>query len=191
MMIYSTGPGGIALAIKRERMKKGEKIKLSKGVTEQIKGSEGLIIASYKGLTFNQMDNIRRAVKGGGNEFRVIKNTLLKKSLQSCNINALDPYLKESTALVVVRKDFAAVAKDIKKYSKDYANFAVKAGFLDGKALSKDDVLRIADLPSREQLLAQMLATMNAPVQNFVSVLANIPRSFLNVLNALKDKKGE
>jgi large subunit ribosomal protein L10 len=171
--------------------KKEQKIDYSKGVTEQIKTSEGLIVASYKGLTFSQMDNIRRAVKGSGNDFRVIKNTLLKKSLNSCDITALDPHLKESTALVVVYKDFAAVAKEVKKYSKDYANFAVKAGFMDGKALSQDDVLRIADLPSREQLLAQTLATMNAPVQNFVSVLANIPRSFLNVLNALKDKKGE
>lgn len=168
---------------------KEQKIEFSKGVAESIKAAEGLIVASYKGLTFSQMDNIRRAVKGSGNDFRVIKNTLLKKSLNSCDITTLDPYLKESTALVVVRKDFAAAAKEIKKYSKDYANFAVKAGYMEGKVLSKDDVLRIADLPSREQLLSMVLATMNAPVQNFVSVLANIPRSLLNVLNGIKDNK--
>jgi len=168
---------------------KEQKIEFSKGVAEQIKSSEGLIIASHDGLKFAQMDNVRRAIKDGGNDFCVIKNTLLKKALGICNVDALDPYLKESTALVVVRKDFAAVAKEIKKYSKDYAGFAVKAGLMENKVLSKDDVLRIADLPSREQLLAQTLATMNAPVQNFVSVLANIPRSLLNVLNALKDQK--
>ena len=170
-------------------MKKEQKIELAKGVANEIAGTEGMIITSYKGLTFPQMDNIRRAVKGGGNDFRVIKNTLLKKALNSCNIDVLDQFLTESTALVLVRKDFAAVAKDIKKYSKDYAQFAVKAGYLEKKLLKKEDVLAIADLPSRERLLAQLLATMNAPAQNFVSLLANIPRSLLNVLNAAKEKR--
>jgi large subunit ribosomal protein L10 len=170
---------------------KSTKIEIGKKVSESISSAEGLIVASYKGLTFTQIENVRRAVKTSGNDFRVIKNTILKKSLNSCNIDVLDPYLKESTALIVVNKDFAAVAKELKKYAKDYANFDVKAGLLEGKLLPKEDVLRIADLPSRDQLLAQLLATMNAPVQNFVSVLANIPRSFLNVLNAHKDKMGE
>ncbi len=173
------------------KRRKEQKIELAKGVAEEIANAEGLIVASYKGLTFPQMDNIRRAVKSSGNDFRVIKNTLLKKALNSRDINALDQFLTESTALVLVRKDFAAVAKEVKKYSKDYAQFAVKAGYLESKLLKKEEVIAIADLPSRDQLLAQVLATMNAPVQNFVSLLANIPRSLLNVLNALKDKKQE
>lgn len=171
------------------KMKKEQKIELSKGVADEIKNAEGVIIAGYQGLTFAQMDNIRRSIKNNGNDFRVIKNTLLKKALNGLGVNQLDPYLVESTALVIVNKDFAAAAKDIKKYAKDYAKFTVKAGLMENKLLSEKDVIAIADLPSREQLLAQLLATMNAPVQNFVSVLANIPRSLLNVLNALKDKK--
>ena len=171
------------------KMKKGQKIELAKGVANEITNAEGIIITSYKGLNFPQMDNVRRAVKSGGNDFRVIKNTLLKKALNGCNIDALNQFLTESTAMVLVRKEFAAAAKDIKKYSKDYAQFAVKAGYFNNKFLSKDDVLAIADLPPREQLLAQLLATMNAPVQNFISLLANIPRSLLNVLNAVKERE--
>lgn len=170
-------------------MKKEQKIELAKGVAEEIKKAEGVILTSYKGLTFKQIDTIRRSIKTDGNDFRVIKNTLLKKALHSCDINSMDDYLVESTALIVIRTDFAAAAKDVKKYSKDFAHFAVKAGIMDSKPLSEKDVIRIADLPPREQLLSQMLATMNAPVQNFVSVLANIPRSFLNVLNAIRDAK--
>ena len=171
------------------KMRKEQKIELAKGVAEEIKKAEGLILTSYKGLTFPQIDTIRRAIKADGNDFRVIKNTLLKKALNSCDINDMDSYLVESTALVIVHKDFAAAAKSVKKYSKDFQHFAVKAGLMESKALQEKDVLAIADLPSRDQLLAQMLATMNAPVQNFVSVLAAIPRSVLNVLNAIKDKK--
>lgn len=170
-------------------MRKEQKIKLAQGVAEEIKQAEGFIIASYKGLNFTQMDTIRRSIKSNGNDFRVIKNTLLKKALNSCDINEMDEYLVESTALVIVRQDFAAAAKAVKKHSKDFQQFAVKAGYMENSKLQETDVLRIADLPPREQLLAQMLSTMNAPVQNFVSVLANIPRSFMNVLNAIRDQK--
>ncbi|MBC7195679.1 MAG: 50S ribosomal protein L10, partial [Deferribacterales bacterium] len=74
-------------------------------------------------------------------------------------------------------------------YAKDYKNFDIKAGYFEGTALSKEDVIALADLPSREELLAKMLGSMSAPTRNFVSLLANIPRSLLNVLNAIKDKK--
>ncbi|GAB7140215.1 50S ribosomal protein L10 [Deferribacterales bacterium RsTz2092] len=170
-------------------MKKQEKIEISKGVVEEISGAEGIVLASYKGMSFPQMDVVRRAIKGGGNDFRVVKNTLLRKALNSSKIDSLDEFLVESTVLVVVRKDFAATAKTLKKFSGDFPFLAVKAGIMDGVFLSGKEVLRIADLPSREQLLAQLFATMEAPYQNFVSLLANIPRSFLNVLNAIKGKK--
>ena len=171
------------------KMKKEQKIELAKGVANEIADAEGIIITSFKGLTFPQMDNIRRTVKNSGNDFRVIKNSLLKKALNSLNIDVLDQYLTESTAMVLVRNEFAAAAKDIKKYFKDYPPFVVKAGYFGKKLLKKEDVIAVADLPSRDQLLAQVLATMNAPIQNFVSLLANIPRSLLNVLNAVKEKK--
>ena len=176
------------------KMRKEHKIELAKGVAEEIKNAEGFILASYKGLNFPQMDTIRRSIKANGNDFRVIKNTLLKKALNRIEIDSLDGYLKQSTAMVLVRRDFAAAAKSLKKYSKDFQTkdaqpLKIKAGVLDKKALNAAEVAAIADLPSREVLLAQVLATMNAPVQNCVSLLANIPRSFLNVLNAIKDNK--
>lgn len=171
------------------KMRKEHKIELAKKVADEIKSAEGVIITEYKGLKFSEIDAIRSSIKKSGNDFRVIKNTLLKKALQSCEISDFDQYLVQSTALIVVKKDFAAVAKDVKKFSKDYQPFNVKAGLMESTFLSESEVLKIADLPSREQLLAQALASLNAPVQNFVSVLANIPRSFLNVLTAIKDKK--
>lgn len=170
-------------------MMKEHKIDYVKGVVDELKASKGIIVTGYKGLTFPQMDAIRRSIKGSGNDFRVIKNTLLKKALNSCDIDSMDDFLVESTALVIVNTDFAQAAKDIKKYAKDFEKFSIKAGYMDGVVFNEKDVVRIADLPSREELLAKMLGSMNAPVQNFVSVLANIPRAFLNVLNAIKETK--
>lgn len=173
------------------KMMKEHKISYVKSIVEELSQSEGVIIAGYQGLSFLQMDTVRRNVKEGGNDFRVIKNTLLKKALAAYGIQSLDPYLVQSTALVIVRRDFAAAAKSMKKYAKDYAPLKIKAGLLENKFLHEHEVVAIADLPSRSQLLAITLATMNAPVQNFVSVLANIPRSLLNALNAIKDQKAQ
>ncbi len=173
-------------------MKKEQKIELVSQLAEDIKGSDGIIVVNYKGLTFTQMDEIRRAFKADGNDYRVIKNTLLKKALVANEVTGLHSALVEPTACVVVRGDYSAAAKIAKKFAGNAAMakfFSIKGGFFDGMALDQASVTRIADLPSREELLAQALNSMNAPITNFVSVLANIPRGLVNVLNSLKEKK--
>ena len=182
-------------------MRKEQKIELVNSIAAEIKESAGVIVTNYKGLTFDQMDEIRRSFKDAGNDYRVIKNTLLKKALNAENITDIDYTLVEPTALVVVKSDFAAAAKLAKKYAKDAVMskfFVIKGGYFDGMALDQSGVEKIADLPgvekiadlpSREELLAKALGSMNAPITNFVSVLANIPRGLVNVLNALKTKK--
>ena len=176
-------------------MRKEQKIELVNSIAAEIKESAGVIVTNYKGLTFDQMDEIRRSFKDAGNDYRVIKNTLLKKALNAENITEIDNTLVEPTAVVVVKSDFAAAAKLAKKYAKDAVMskfFVIKGGYFDGMALDQSGVEKIADLPSREELLAKApkaLGSMNAPITNFVSVLANIPRGLVNVLNALKTKK--
>ena len=173
-------------------MKKEQKIELVQGLSNDIGNSCGVILANYKGLSFVQMDAIRRDFKSNGNDCRVIKNTLLKKAFNAKDINTMDNVLVEPTMCIIVKEDYAAAAKIAKKYSKEAAIskfFLIKGGYFDGMALDKVGVERIADLPSREELLARALGSMNAPITNFVSVLANIPRGLVNVLNALKEKK--
>ncbi|MGE4266528.1 MAG: 50S ribosomal protein L10 [Deferribacterales bacterium] len=170
-------------------MKRADKEQLVNALAEQVKSADALFLANYKGLTFPQITAIRAAIKSQGSDFKVVKNTLLKIALHDNDITALDEYLKEPTTCAIVKGDVAAVAKEFKKFAKSYDKFNIKAGYLEGSRLTADDVNRLADLPSREELLAKMLGSMNAPVVNFVSLLANIPRSLLNVLNAVKDKK--
>lgn len=170
-------------------MKRTDKQDLVLALTEEVKNADALFLANYKGLTFPQITAIRKAIKDSGSDFKVVKNTLLKIALHNNNVTALDEYLKEPTAAAIVTGDVAAAAKEFKKFAKQFDKFNIKCGYLDGSCLTANDVNTLADLPSREELLAKMLGSMNAPVVNFVSLLANIPRSLLNVLNAVKDKK--
>lgn len=170
-------------------MKKTDKKELVSALSEEIKSADALFLANYKGLTFPQLTAVRASLKAQGSDFKVVKNTLLKIALHNNDITALDDHMKEPTAAAIVTGDVAAAAKEFKKFAKTYDKFVIKCGYLDGNALTANDVNTLADLPSREELLAKMLGSMNAPVVNFVSLLANIPRSLLNVLNAVKDKK--
>lgn len=170
-------------------MKRSDKHLLVDGLKAKIGKSTAIFLADYKGCTFPELTAIRSAIKSTGNDFRVVKNRLLKIALNENGISALDGDLKEQTACTIVFGEPTEVAKLLKKFVKDYKKFEIRSGYFEGSRLSKEDVIALADLPSREELLARMLGSMNAPVKNFVSLLANIPRGFLNVLNALKDKK--
>jgi large subunit ribosomal protein L10 len=170
-------------------LKKSDKELLVQELTEKISKMSALFLASYKGMTYEELSNVRNSIKSDGDDFRVVKNRLLKIALQNNNIEGLDEYLVEPTACAIVFGDPASVAKKFKKFAKDFKQFDIKAGFFENTPLAKEDVIALADLPSREELLAKMLGSLTAPARNFVSLLANIPRSLLNVLNAIKEKK--
>lgn len=171
-------------------MKKAEKEQLVAELSAQVKECDALFLANYKGLTFPQITQVRTAIKESGSDFKVVKNTLLRIALNNNEIDSMDSYLVEPTSVAIVKGDVASAAKAIKKFSKEFDKFEVKAGYLDGNVLTANDVSVLADLPSRdESAFAKMLGSINAPVVNFVSLLANIPRGLVNVLTAVKDKK--
>lgn len=158
-------------------------------LAREVETCEGVIVLAYKGMKFSELTKVRTFAKEQGSDFRVIKNALLRVVLKARNIELDEASYALPTAVVVVQKDFVSVAKEIKKYTKEIQAFDVKSGWFDGQVLSAKDVLVIADLPSRDELLAQVLRTLNNPASNLVSLLSNIPRSFLYALNAIKEKK--
>ena len=170
-------------------MKKTDKEQLVADLSAQLKDADAVFLTNYKGLTFPQITAVRSAVKSQGSDFKVVKNTLLKIALNNNGIDSMDSYLVEPTSCAIVSGDVAAVAKEIKKYAKEFDKFEIKAGYLDGNVLTANDVNVLADLPSRDELLAQLLRTMNGPATNFATLLSNIPKGLVNVLSALKDKK--
>lgn len=156
---------------------------------EKLKQTKAVFLADYRGLNVEQATALRRKLHDVGIEYRVAKNTLLRLAARETHAACLDEKLTGPTAIALVKDDPVAPAKALVEFAKAHNAFELKAGALEGKLLSVDDIKALSDLPSREELLAKMLGSMNAPVSNFVGVLAAIPRSLVQVLSAIKDQK--
>ena len=156
---------------------------------EKLKEAKAAFLADYRGLDVDQANDLRNKLRDAGVEYRVIKNTLLRLAAKGTDAECLDEYLSGPTAIALACEDPVAPAKALVEFAKKNDVFELKAGVLDGKLLAVSDITALAELPSREELLATMLGSMSAPATNFVGVLAAVPRSFVQVLAAIKDQK--
>lgn len=169
-----------------------EKQAIVADLAEKLRESKGGVFVDYTGTTVLNDTEMRRAMRAAGVEYAVVKNTLTRLAANQVGFEELDPILNGPTALAVCPNDPVAAAKIICEYAnKKDSTLKVKAGFVDGKVISAEDVQALSELPSKEALVAQVLGTMMAPVTSFVTVLnANI-RGLAVALQAIADKKSE
>jgi large subunit ribosomal protein L10 len=172
-----------------ETLNKQSKEALVAEFAEKLKSAKAAFLADYRGLNVEQANALRRKLQSIGVEYRVIKNTLLRLAAKDTDVACLDGHLAGPTAITLVTEDPVAPAKALVEFAKQNNVFELKAGMLNGKLLAAADIKALAELPSREELLAKMLGSMSAPATNFVGVLAAVPRSFVQVLAAIKDQK--
>ena len=151
--------------------------------------SKAAFLADYRGLNVEQANELRRKLRDAGVEYRVVKNTLLRLAARETPAECLNEYLNGPTAIAFAADDPVAPAKALVEFAKNNKVFELKAGVLDGKLMTVEDIQALSDLPSREQLLAKILGSLNAPATNFVGVLAAVPRSLVQVLSAIQDQK--
>ncbi len=170
-------------------MKRDNKEQVVSELAGKLAQAKATFVADYRGLNVEQVNKLRNELRVAGAEYRVVKNTLLRLAAKGSEAECLGPYLLGPTAIAIVPQDPVAPAKVLAEFAKAFAKFELKGGALAGKALSADDVRALADLPSREVLLARMLGSMSAPATNFVGVLAAIPRSLVQVLAAIQEQK--
>ena len=170
-------------------MNRTEKEQFVQELSEQLKNTAATFLADYRGINVEQATQLRRELTQAGVEYRVVKNNLLKLAAQGTSAEALKDFCAGPTAIALSAGDPVAPAKILSKFAKDVEAFELKAGVLDGKLLSVAEISALADLPSREQLLGMALSCMNAPVSNFVGTMAAIPRSLVQVLNAIGENK--
>ena len=170
-------------------MKKNSKEAIVAELAGKMATAKASFLADYRGLTVDQVNALRGKLRETGVEYRVVKNTLLKLAIKETGAACLEPMLTGPTAIAIAQDDPVAPAKVLSEYAKSNDKFELKGGALEGKPLSLADIKALSDLPSREVLLAKMLGSMNAPVTNFVGVLAAVPRSLVQVLAAIQDKK--
>ena len=171
-------------------MNRAEKHDRVDALRQQLAGIEAVIIAEYRGMTMEQMQNLRTAVRGVDGKVVVVKNTLARLSVKGTSLEALTDKLV-GPVLMTFGPDVVGPAKAIVKIAKDVPTLVITGGALSGKALSAAQVKSLSELPGRDELRAMLLGTMVAVPAKFVGTLAASPRSLLNVLNARKEKLEE
>lgn len=157
-------------------------------VSESISGAKAAVLAEYRGLTVEQMTTLRTEARDNNVYFKVIKNTLAKRAVEGTDFESLSEHLTGPVAFAA-SEDPVAVAKVISNFAKDNDALKITAGVMDGNPISEAEIGALAKLPSRDELLAKLIGTMQAPIQKFVSTLNEVPSSFVRTLGAIRDAK--
>jgi large subunit ribosomal protein L10 len=148
-----------------------------------------MVLTDYKGLDVSTLNLLRRKLKEAGAEYRVVKNTLLVRASEGTDAALIKESFTGPSAIMFSDGEPVAPAKVLTEFAKENKKFEVQVGLLGGKVLSDADIKAIADLPSKEVLIAQALGALNAVPTGIVRVLNAIPQQFMNVLQAIKEQK--
>lgn len=170
-------------------MKLTEKQQIVEDLKGKLATTKVVIVTDYKGLNVAQMTDLRRKLSEANVEYRVVKNTLLTRAAEGTDAALLADVFKGPSGIALSFDDPVAPAKVLTQFAKDNKKLEIKAGVMDGKVLDLDAISALSKLPSREELLAQVLSAMNAVPSGLVRALADVPRRMVNVLNAIKDQK--
>lgn len=160
---------------------------------EKMQTAKGAVFVGFTGLDVATVTKLRRKLREGGVEYKVIKNTLTRIAADELGYEGLDPVLAGPTAMAFSTEDVVAPAKILKEFIKETKTEAltVKAGIADGQVIDVAAVTALADLPSREELLAKLVGSMQAPISGLVNVLQGNIRNMVYVLDAVRAKKAE
>lgn len=158
-------------------------------ITDRLQRSVSAVLTDYRGLNVTEATKLRKELRDAGIEYRVLKNTLTRLAADRVGLAGLKKDLVGPIAIAFSYDDPVAPARILAKFAKDYKKLVLKSGILEGKIIDVDGVTALAELPSREILLSQVLAGFQAPVSGFVNVLQGNLRNFACVINAIKEQK--
>ena len=163
-----------------------KKTQVVQELTEKLKKAKSLVLTDYTGLSVPQQQKLRNQVKKAGGEFIVTKNTLLRlaldKSSLTSNLSPLASNLIGPTATLFAFEDEIAPIKALAEFSQEFELPKIKTGFFEGKMIEKEAILELAKIPSRKELQAQLVYTINSPINELVNVLSADMRKLILVL---------
>lgn len=160
-------------------------------VKARLEKAEATFLLDYKGLDVESINRLRKELRNVGAEFQVVKNRLLALAGKGTQTEVLEDKFVGPTAIAITYDEPVAPAKVLVDLEKEFKALEIKAGQMSGRVLDVDAIQRLAKLPGREELLAQVLSTMQAVPGSFVRVLNGMIVQLLNVLNAIEEKKGQ
>ncbi|MYW68251.1 50S ribosomal protein L10 [Streptomyces sp. SID8379] len=159
-------------------------------LTDKFRSSNAAVLTEYRGLTVAQLKQLRRSL-GANSEYAVVKNTLTKIAANEAGINTLDDLFTGPTAVAFVTGDPVESAKGLRDFAKDNPNLVIKGGVLDGKALSADEIKKLADLESREVLLSKLAGAFKGKQSQAAQLFQALPSKFVRTAEALRVKQAE
>ena len=167
-----------------------EKVAVVEEVREHLGSSGAAILTEYRGLKVGDLATLRRQLRTAGAEYKIFKNTLVRRATADSDQAALSVFLHGPTAIVFVREDVGPVAKVLRDFGRVHPQLIVKGGLLGTQLLDAEGASALADLPSREVLLAQLAGAIAAPMRQFAGLLQALPRGLAYGLSALISKLG-
>jgi large subunit ribosomal protein L10 len=155
---------------------------------DKLAQAQSVVLAEYRGLTVEDMTQLRVNAREGGVYLRVLKNTLARRAVNGTSFEQLGDQMVGPLAYGI-SEDPVAAAKVLSEFAKRNEKFIIKAGAMPNQVMSTEDVAQLATMPSRDELLAKLLGTMQAPIAKFVQTLNEVPGKFVRTLAAVRDQQ--
>ncbi|WP_166352150.1 50S ribosomal protein L10 [Phytoactinopolyspora limicola] len=159
-------------------------------LAEEFRSSSAVVLTEYRGLSVKEMTELRRSLSGNAS-YAVVKNTLTKLAAKDAGVEGIEEHLVGPSAIAFVRGDAVEVAKGLRDFAKNHPVLTVKGGLFDGQPFTAEEFTKLADLESREVLLAKLAGAMKASMQNAVSLFAAPLSQTARVIDALRQKVEE
>jgi len=158
-------------------------------IKEKMEKAQGMVFYDYRGLTVSEVSDLRNKFREAGVEYRVLKNSMLKRAAEMLEIDGLDEHLFGPTAVAFGFEDPVAPAKVLVEYTKKLKKTEIKTGILDGQVIGLDQIQNLASLPSKDELLGTLAGTLAAPISGLARSLNGIISGLGYALNAVKEQK--
>jgi large subunit ribosomal protein L10 len=168
-------------------MPTAEKTAAIEQLQETIKGAAAIFLADFTGLNVEKMTSLRRKCRENGVYVEVVKNTLAIRATRALELGELEPHFRGPTLLAVSREDATSPARVLVDFRKEHEKPELKLGFVEGRILSAKEVEALANLPTRDQLIAQVMQLALAPVQNLAMVLQGITTKLVRTVDAVRE----
>ncbi len=165
------------------------KVEVVAEVKTRMEAASASIVSEYRGLTVAEMADLRNALAAVGSDYKIFKNTLVRRAIDGGEYQPLSEYLSGPSALTFVEGDISAVAKALRDFARGNPHLVIKGGLADGSLLTSSDLAALADLPPREVLLARLAGALAAPMQQMAGLLQALPRNLAYGMSALIEQR--
>ncbi|HXA75191.1 MAG TPA: 50S ribosomal protein L10 [Acidimicrobiales bacterium] len=166
------------------------KVEVVDEVKTRMSTATASIVSEYRGLTVAELADLRHALAAAGGDYKIFKNTLVRRAINGGDYQPLEEYLSGPSALTFVQGDISAVAKALRDFSRANPHLVIKGGLADGSLLSPTDLAALADLPPREVLLARLAGALAAPMTQLAGLLKALPQNLAYGISALIEQQG-